>query len=205
LGYCSEVKIFAHLQIEKIYTAPVTFYSFNPSYQQTDRKQIFQERMTAHEYNRCVDDHADAVYRFILKNIKDEDKARDIVQDSFEKMWNKAAEIAYSKSKSYLFTTAYHTMIDSIRKEKNFTSMNDESFNMHSVNNSYSDLKEVLNEAVSKLPEIQRHVIMLRDYEGYSYQEIGEITGLNESQVKVYIYRARTFLKNYIGKLDLVV
>jgi RNA polymerase sigma factor (sigma-70 family) len=161
--------------------------------------------MTAQEYNRCVDNYADAVYRFILKNIKDEDKARDIVQDSFEKMWNKVSEISYPKSKSYLFTTAYHTMIDSIRKEKHTTSMNEESFNMHSVNNSYSDLKEVLNEAVSKLPEIQRHVIMLRDYEGYSYQEIGEITGLNESQVKVYIYRARNFLKNYIGKLDLVV
>jgi DNA-directed RNA polymerase specialized sigma24 family protein len=47
--------------------------------------------------------------------------------------------------------------------------------------------------------------VMLRDYEGYSYQEIGEITGLNESQVKVYIYRARTFLKNYIGSLDAVI
>jgi len=46
---------------------------------------------------------------------------------------------------------------------------------------------------------------MLRDYEGYAYNEIGEITGLNESQVKVYIYRARLFLKKYIGSLDVVV
>jgi RNA polymerase sigma-70 factor (ECF subfamily) len=42
----------------------------------------------------------------------------------------------------------------------------------------------------------------LRDYEGYSYREIGEITGLSESQVKVYIYRSRIFLKNYIGTID---
>lgn len=161
--------------------------------------------MTTQEYNQCVDQHADGVFRFILKNIKDEDKARDIVQDSFEKMWNKAAEIDYSKAKSYLFTTAYHTMIDAIRKEKKQTELTDDAFNSHSVNNTYSDLKEVLNEALSKLPEMQRHVIMLRDYEGYSYQEIGEIANLSESQVKVYIYRARTFLKNYIGKMDLVV
>lgn len=161
--------------------------------------------MTAQEYNQCVDEHADGVYRFILKNIRDEDKARDIVQDSFEKMWTKASDIESAKAKSYLFTTAYHTMIDAIRKDKKQTELNEEAFNKHQVNNSYSDLKDVLNEAVAKLPEIQRHVIMLRDYEGYSYQEIGEITQLNESQVKVYIYRARTFLKNYIGKLDMVI
>lgn len=161
--------------------------------------------MTVNEYNQCVEEHADGVYRFILKNIKDEDKAQDIVQDSFEKMWNKAADITYSKARSYLFTTAYHTMIDAIRKEKKQTELDDEAFNKHSVNNAYTDLKEILNEAVAKLPEVQRHVIMLRDYEGYSYQEIGEITGLNESQVKVYIYRARTFLKNYIVKMDVVI
>ena len=46
---------------------------------------------------------------------------------------------------------------------------------------------------------------MLRDYEGYSYKEIGEITGLSEAQVKVYIFRARVFLKNYIGSMDAVI
>lgn len=161
--------------------------------------------MTAKEYNQCVDEHADGVYRFILKNIRDEDKARDIVQDSFEKMWTKAGEISFTKAKSYLFTTAYHTMIDNIRRDKKQTALDDEAFHTHSVQNTYSDLKEVLNEAINKLPEIQRHVIMLRDYEGYAYNEIGEITGLNESQVKVYIYRARLFLKKYIGSLDVVV
>jgi RNA polymerase sigma-70 factor (ECF subfamily) len=46
---------------------------------------------------------------------------------------------------------------------------------------------------------------MLRDYEGYSYEEIGEITALNPSQVKVYIYRARLALKEYIGKPENVI
>jgi RNA polymerase sigma-70 factor (ECF subfamily) len=58
---------------------------------------------------------------------------------------------------------------------------------------------------LTKLPEIQRSVILLRDYEGYNYAEIGEITNLNESQVKVYIFRARTFLKNYIGAMENVI
>jgi RNA polymerase sigma-70 factor (ECF subfamily) len=47
-------------------------------------------------------------------------------------------------------------------------------------------------------------VVLLRDYEGYNYQEIGELTNLSESQVKVYIYRARLFLKKYIGSIEAV-
>ena len=83
--------------------------------------------------------------------------------------------------------------------------MEDDHLDMMQSRNQYSDLKQVVNEAVSKLPEVQKSVIMLRDYEGYSYEEIGNITGLNESQVKVYIYRARTFLKEYIGNLENVI
>jgi len=45
----------------------------------------------------------------------------------------------------------------------------------------------------------------LRDYEGYSYLEISEITGLTESQVKVYIYRGRKFLQQFIGKMETVI
>lgn len=161
--------------------------------------------MTTAEYNQCVDAYADGVYRFILKNIRDEEKARDIVQDSFEKMWIKVEEISFEKGRSYLFTTAYHTMIDSIRRDSRLTSLEDDYMSDQAYSNDYSGLKEILEKAVMKLPDIQRSVIMLRDYEGYSYQEIGEITGLNESQVKVYIYRARTFLKNYIGSMDVLI
>jgi RNA polymerase sigma factor (sigma-70 family) len=161
--------------------------------------------MTAAEYNLCVDQFADDIYRFILKNIKDEDKARDVVQDTFEKLWVKLGNVAYEKSKSYLFTAAYHTMIDMIRKDKRITGFDDLNKLNYSHTDQYSDLNEVLNEAISKLPAAQRSVIMLRDYEGYSYEEIAEITGLSESQVKVYIYRGRLFLKEYIGNLETVI
>jgi len=48
-------------------------------------------------------------------------------------------------------------------------------------------------------------VVLLRDYEGYNYLEIAEITSLNESQVKVYIFRARQALKEYIRKIEIVL
>ena len=161
--------------------------------------------MTTAEYNLCVDNHADGVYRFIFKSIGDVEQARDVVQEAFTRMWEKHNDISNDKAKSYLFTTAYHTMIDAIRKQKKQTRLEEYHTAGLTVESASMDLKEVLNEAVEKLPEIQKSVVLLRDYEGYSYEEIGHITGLNESQVKVYIYRARLFLKNYIGSLQNVI
>lgn len=152
-----------------------------------------------------MDEHSDNVYRFILKNIRDEEKARDIVQDTFEKLWVKADSVSYEKVRSYLFSAAYHTMIDAIRKEKKMKSLEEVDENPPSYQQSYKGLSDILDTALRRLPETQRSVLMLRDYEGYSYQEIGEITGLNESQVKVYIYRARVAMKNFIGSLETVL
>ena len=161
--------------------------------------------MTTPEFNKCVDEHADGLYRFILKNMKDEEEARDVVQDAFEKIWRNVENIENNKSKSYLFTTAYHTMIDRIRRKKHisdFTEVNEESL-FHTEQ--YTDIKRILNNAINLLPDTQKAVILLRDYEGYSYEEIGKITELTESQVKVYIYRARLFLKEYIGSPEKVI
>ena len=161
--------------------------------------------MNTNDYNRCVDEHADNLYRFLLKNIKNDEVARDLVQESFMKLWEKRSGVEAKKSKSYLFTTAYHTMIDFIRKSSRDMSFEMVEHKEESYEKGYSDLKEILNEAVEKLPVDQKAVVLLRDYEGYSYKEIAEITDLTESQVKVYIYRARLFLKRYIVSPDLVI
>jgi len=161
--------------------------------------------MTVNDYNECVSTHADGVYRFILKHVSDEAFAKDIVQESFEKLWIKLDEVAATKAKSYLFTTAYHKMIDYIRKNKRITSMDSVSIIEPSNRIDYSDLSEVLNEGLGRLPEVQRSVVLLRDYEGYSYDEIAQITELTTSQVKVYIYRGRLALRKYIGKMEAVI
>lgn len=161
--------------------------------------------MTPGEYNSSVDLYSDGAYRFILKNIRDKDKARDIVQDTYEKLWINVHNVTASKAKSYIFTTAYHTMIDLIRREKKKADFNTVNLSEYSHNTHYSDLKEILDNAIEKLPNDQRSVVLLRDYEGYSYEEISGITGLSEAQVKVYIYRARVFLKSYIGSMEAVI
>ena len=72
--------------------------------------------MTVSEYNDSVESYSDNLYRFVLKNIKDIDKAKDIVQDTFLKFWEKRDNVDVAKIKSYLFTTAYHTLIDVVRR-----------------------------------------------------------------------------------------
>jgi len=161
--------------------------------------------VTVTEFNTCVDQYSDNLYRFILKHIKDADVAKDIVQDTYEKVWRKVNDIESTNAKSYLFTAAHHTLIDYTRKAKKQGDYTEAVEQKLKHNNQYSDIKEVLNSALDKLPEIQKSVVLLRDYEGYDYAEIGKITGLSESQVKVYIFRARATLKNYIGNLEAII
>lgn len=161
--------------------------------------------MTEKEYNNCVNLYADNVYRFILKNLRHEEDAKDIVQGSFEKMWINRAQVENDRCKSYLFTVAYHQMIDHIRKNKRVTLKEEFNEQAKITNKFQHDTKRVLNEALSKLNETQRSLVLLKDYEGYSYEEIGKITGLNESQVKVYLHRARLLLREYIVKPENVI
>jgi RNA polymerase sigma factor (sigma-70 family) len=161
--------------------------------------------MTVKEYNRSVEEFADSVYRFIRGNIKDKERANDIVQDSYEKLWRNVAVIEYPVVKSWLFSTAYRSMIDIIRKDSRMSCIEAVHEQYLNYEQPYSDLNEILHKALERLPEQQKASVMLRDYEGYSYKEIGEITGQSEAQVKINIYRGRIALKSYIGKIETVL
>jgi RNA polymerase sigma factor (sigma-70 family) len=154
--------------------------------------------MTEKEYNLCVTKYADNVYRFIIKNLRHEEDAKDIVQTAFEKLWRNKEQVSNEKSKAYLFTVAYHQMIDHIRKHKRIVLQDEfkQDVKIEYQPNRFS--KEAIAKALNKLNEIQKSLIMLKDYEGYSYDEIGEIMQLNPSQVKVYLHRARLSLRDYI-------
>ena len=161
--------------------------------------------MTEKEYNECVSLYADNVFRFIVKNLRHEEDARDVVQSAFEKLWRNRESVDGAKSKSYLFTVAYNQMIDHLRKAKRVYLKEEFNEGARVSNNHVNNAKAILQEALSKLSETQRSLVMLKDYEGYSYEEIGRITNLSESQVKVYLHRARLQLKEYIVKIENVI
>lgn len=161
--------------------------------------------MTEKEYNDCVKLYADNVYRFILKNLRHEEDSRDVVQSAFEKMWRNRAEVETAKSKSFLFTIAYNQMIDHIRKAKRVQLREDFKEEVKVYDKPIHNAKKILDEALSRLNDTQKALVTLKDYEGYSYEEIGQIMGLSDSQVKVYLHRARLQLKNYLVKPENVI
>jgi RNA polymerase sigma-70 factor (ECF subfamily) len=96
-------------------------------------------------------------------------------------------------------------MIDIIRKESRMSALDQTDQSGWITEMPNSDLNEILHNALARLPDSQKSLILLRDYEGYSYKEIGEITGMTEAQVKINIYRGRVALKSYIGKIEAVI
>ncbi len=152
--------------------------------------------MNRKEYNDCVREYADRLYRYCLKVCDANAEAEDAVQLAFVKLWKNHECLEKRSAKSWLFTTAYRNVIDEKRKQQKreavmlldepTTTATTESF----------ELKEILNQALSELPLEQKQAVLLRDYEGYSYKEISDITGFSESKVKTLIFRARKRLQN---------
>lgn len=159
--------------------------------------------MELNDYNACVHQWADALFRFACKCTKHEEDARDVVQNSFEVLWQKRDAVLPDKAKAFLFQVAYRQAVDNYRKKGRivYPEHAPEQL-MTGGRQAPTDLKQVLERALARLDEQARALVLLKDYEGYNYQEIGQITGLNESQVKVYLHRARKTLKDYLVSVE---
>jgi RNA polymerase sigma-70 factor (ECF subfamily) len=160
--------------------------------------------MQLNDYNACVNQWADALFRFALKHSGNREDARDIVQSSFEVLWQKRKEVDFAKGKAFLFQVAYNLGVSAYRKKKE-SHINLVTENSPVADRHYPDLKRLLDKALLQLDEEARALVLLKDLEGYSYDEIANISGLNETQVKVYLHRARKILKNYLVSVERII
>lgn len=159
--------------------------------------------MTLEEYNLSVHDYSNRVCRFVDKLLLNTSAAKDVTQDAYLRLLQHREEVAAAKARAWLFTTAYRLSMDYLKYQNKW--LGEEHLPDHSVEPQNLDLKQVMNEALSLLSEVQRSIVLLKDYEGYSYDEIGQMLELNESQVKVYLFRARKKMKEHIGDLKFVL
>jgi len=157
--------------------------------------------MEVNDYNLCVHQWADPLFRFARKCTGNEEDARDIVQNSFEILWQKRKEVFNEKAKAFLFQVAYRQSVDIYRKKGRIT-YKEELEHTDNITPGKHDLKRILERALGQLDEQSKALILLKDYEGYHYEEITQITGLSDSQVKVYLHRARKVLKNYLVSVE---
>jgi len=151
------------------------------------------------EYNISVENHGDSLYRFAVNFLKNQEEAQDIVQDVFEKLWINRDKVEFEKAKSWLFTCAHNAMINFVNKRARFTKLVNEFQSDSTELKSFGfESKQVINHILGILPPLQKTIILLRDLEGYSYEEIGDILSLSSSQVKVYLFRARLKIKKQL-------
>ena len=157
--------------------------------------------MTEKEYNEGVEAWSDDVYRFALRCSGDRETSRDAVQDAFAALWEHRDAVRVEKGKSYLLGTAYHRVMDDFRRQKTMRSHEDtlrrEQATAARPDEGF-DLREALQRALARLPQVQRALVELRDVEGMSYDEMGATLGLSLQQVQVYLFRARVAMKKML-------
>lgn len=162
--------------------------------------------MKRSEYNIIVRKQSGNLFGYALKFLRNDEDAKDIVQDVFEKLWIHRKNVEFGKAKSWMFTTAHNAMINfSSRKGRIVLSDQIGIYEKPKTTTNAFESNQVVDRAVGILPPIQKSVILLRDLEGYSYKEIAKILDLSDSQVKVYLFRARKKIKKQLkGMVELV-
>jgi len=153
------------------------------------------------EYNIIVQEVSDRLFRYALKLTSDTESAKDLVQEAFIKLWNNREKVTPDYAKPFLYRVLFNKMVDDKRKMKRITHMEvmPERVEKSRV---YNEEKEVIEHAFEQLEEKQKKIIMLRDWDGYSYEEIADILEINLNQVKVNLFRARKKMKAAVTSID---
>jgi RNA polymerase sigma factor (sigma-70 family) len=194
-----------HAGLRFFFQTAVTFTRGELFYLLKRPQQNLTNLLNRAEYHKAVKEYSNRLYCFVYKNLRNQEDTNDIIQDSYTKLWINRNKVEWNKCRSWLFTVAYNGMLNFIKTRNRIDLMEvNELPELYSTDDNRMELKEVVDRCLELLPPLQRSVILLRDLEGYEYREIGEILNLSESQVKVYLFRARQKIKNHLKDLTVL-
>ncbi|PEG04476.1 RNA polymerase sigma factor [Bacillus cereus] len=140
-------------------------------------------------------EHMQDLFRYLLSLTGDSHYAEDLMQETFYRM---LVHIDYYKGEEirpWLFTIAYNAFIDWYRKEKKYKTTEVAEFHLPNVP-STEHAYFVKFEIASWLESLSILLLELRDYYGFSYKEIAEMTGLSLAKVKIELHRGRKEIKS---------
>jgi len=151
----------------------------------------------------------DRLYRLALRITLNPAEAEDAVQDTLIRVWEHREEWEQIDSiEAYAHTICRNIALDMAGKAGRGNVQLNEDSSMFNVQCSmFNDFEQkerlsLVRKIMDTLPEVQRSIMELRDIEGKTYQEIGNILKLTESQVKVYLHRARTSIRQQAEEIE---
>ncbi len=151
----------------------------------------------------------DKLFRLAFRITLDTAEAEDIVQETLIRVWqNRAKWQEISSIEAYCQIICRRLALDAAGKAGHGNVLLDEHSQQHLLTvtpEEQFDNRErlsLIKQLMDSLPEVQRTIMELRDIEGLSYQEISNVMDLTEVQIKVYLHRARTKIKNKVEEFE---
>ncbi|MCF0063210.1 RNA polymerase sigma factor [Dyadobacter chenwenxiniae] len=145
------------------------------------------------------------LYRFALSLTKDVNDAEDILQDTLLKLWKLREDWgSWENFEAYSMRMIRNEYLNHTKKLKGrvYSSLDDipegSEPSQTDTDMTTDHLMFRFNSLTSKLPDIQRNILHLREIEELEYKEIAKVMGITDAQVKVYLYRARQYLKDKV-------
>lgn len=147
------------------------------------------------------------LYGFVVRYIKVEADAEEIVQDVFLKIWKTRGNIdIHSSFESFLFTVAYNTTISLLRKRANEKKYLEHLYKKFIIDKPpdlvdeihFNELDNKVNSLLDKLTPRQKEVYQLSRNEGLSHNEIAKKLNISTNTVKHHLVAALTFLRSNI-------
>mgnify|MGYP003643667231 FL=1 len=148
------------------------------------------------------------LYRFAFNIVKDEELAKDVVQECMIKVWEKRDEVKHINNlEAWCMQVTRNKALDKLRsKHIKKTDLFEVEFDTRKEKDTpvvLAERNEIMNRIqflIDALPNRQREVMQLRDIEGYSYKEIADMLEIDINLVKTNLFRARRKLKESLIK-----
>lgn len=154
-------------------------------------------------YNR----YFDLLFLHALKRLKDQEAAKDLIQDLFTALWNKRDSLAnLSNPSHYLYTATRHGVLNYISRQKIQSSYIQSLPDLDKTTSSQTDhlirenqLAAMIEKEINQLPEKMRQIFLLSRQEGLTHKQISEQLGLSELTVKTQVKNALRILRGKLG------
>ena len=159
--------------------------------------------MTNSEFQTLFEEHKDAVYRFAWRMTSSAAFAEDVTQDVFLAVLRHPGRFDPHRGRlrSFLLGITRNLILKRWRDERRWEEFDDELFSARPIEVGYSDVAEIVAEAVRSLPPLQREVLILAEYEELSLDDIARAVESEIGTVKSRLHRARENLRRMLSPL----